>query len=248
MVPVHLYYRVRSLESLARSRAIVCFFQLCAFARTGEDAITRTKVKPVLQQCRNILIKKIPWNGSKYDEWWRAGWLCPVPVFLPLFPHTKVFFDVYPKCQEEIISAPDDGPDPVDIHVGQRLRLRRNLIGMSQEQLGKASDLTFQQIQKYERGANRVSATRLISLRSLLGRRGSLFFRRLPLCPASPRRRVRRCQAGRARRMPRAARIRILQRRETHRADPRLLPHHRSQAAPQGLRAREKHGRERSGG
>ncbi|MCL2468890.1 MAG: helix-turn-helix transcriptional regulator [Alphaproteobacteria bacterium] len=55
----------------------------------------------------------------------------------------------------------DEGPHPVDVHVGARLRLRRHLLGMSQDQLGRAIGLTFQQVQKYERGANRMSASRL---------------------------------------------------------------------------------------
>ena len=67
-------------------------------------------------------------------------------------------------------------PDPVDIHVGSRLRLRRNLLGMSQEQLGKASSLTFQQIQKYERGANRIGASRLFQFARLLEVSVSYFF------------------------------------------------------------------------
>lgn len=53
------------------------------------------------------------------------------------------------------------GPDPIDIHVGKRLRLRRLLVGASQEQLAADIGVTFQQIQKYERGANRVSASML---------------------------------------------------------------------------------------
>ncbi len=73
-----------------------------------------------------------------------------------------------------------EGPDPVDIHVGARLRLRRNLLGMSQEQLGKASRLTFQQIQKYERGTNRMSASRLFQLAHLLNVTVSYFFEELP--------------------------------------------------------------------
>ncbi len=55
---------------------------------------------------------------------------------------------------------PGNTPHPVDIHVGARIRLRRTLLGMSQEKLGEAVDLTFQQIQKYEKGTNRVSASR----------------------------------------------------------------------------------------
>ena len=75
------------------------------------------------------------------------------------------------KISTHIVGEPDkdlDGPDPVDIHVGTRLRLRRNLVGMSQEQLAKASGLTFQQIQKYERGVNRMGASRLHQLGRIL--------------------------------------------------------------------------------
>lgn len=52
-------------------------------------------------------------------------------------------------------------PDPIDVHVGQRLRTRRSLLGMSQEKLAGIVNITFQQIQKYERGMNRISASRL---------------------------------------------------------------------------------------
>lgn len=55
-------------------------------------------------------------------------------------------------------------PNPIDIHVGRRLRLKRELFGLSQEQLGKMLGLTFQQIQKYENGTNRISASRLWDL------------------------------------------------------------------------------------
>jgi transcriptional regulator with XRE-family HTH domain len=55
-------------------------------------------------------------------------------------------------------------PDPIDVHVGIRLRLRRNLLGLSQEKLSKVCGLTFQQIQKYERGTNRMGASRLYQL------------------------------------------------------------------------------------
>ena len=57
---------------------------------------------------------------------------------------------------------------PVDIHVGSRIRLRRTLLGMSQERLGDALGLTFQQVQKYERGVNRVGASRLFDLSRIL--------------------------------------------------------------------------------
>lgn len=67
-------------------------------------------------------------------------------------------------------------PDPVDIHVGARLRLRRNLLGMSQEQIGTACGLTFQQIQKYEHGTNRIGASRLFHFAQILDVSVSYFF------------------------------------------------------------------------
>jgi transcriptional regulator with XRE-family HTH domain len=59
-------------------------------------------------------------------------------------------------------------PHPIDVHVGSRVRLRRLMQGMSQEQLGAAIGLTFQQVQKYERGANRIGASRLYYLGQVL--------------------------------------------------------------------------------
>ncbi len=73
-----------------------------------------------------------------------------------------------------------ENPDPIDIHVGARLRLRRNLLGMSQEQLGKSSGLTFQQIQKYERGTNRMGASRLFQMARLLDVPVGYFFEEIP--------------------------------------------------------------------
>jgi transcriptional regulator with XRE-family HTH domain len=71
---------------------------------------------------------------------------------------------------------PDGNPDPVDVHVGGRLRLRRTLIGMSQEQLAAALNITFQQVQKYERGTNRISASRLYQASRTLGVPVAWFF------------------------------------------------------------------------
>ena len=59
-------------------------------------------------------------------------------------------------------------PNPIDVHVGQRIRQRRTLLGMSQEKLAEAIGLTFQQVQKYERGANRVGSSRLFDLARVL--------------------------------------------------------------------------------
>jgi transcriptional regulator with XRE-family HTH domain len=67
-------------------------------------------------------------------------------------------------------------PSSVDAHVGSRVRLRRMLIGMSQEKLGELLGLTFQQVQKYEKGANRIGASRLYDISSILGVPVSYFF------------------------------------------------------------------------
>ncbi len=67
-------------------------------------------------------------------------------------------------------------PNPVDVHVGGRIRLRRTLLGMSQERLGEALGLTFQQVQKYERGTNRVGASRLWYLSRVLDVPVSFFY------------------------------------------------------------------------
>lgn len=67
-------------------------------------------------------------------------------------------------------------PNPVDMHVGARVRLRRTLLGLSQEKLGEAIGLTFQQVQKYERGANRIGASRLYDLSKVLDVNVSYFF------------------------------------------------------------------------
>ncbi|WP_374372639.1 helix-turn-helix domain-containing protein [Dongia sp.] len=71
-------------------------------------------------------------------------------------------------------------PNPIDVHVGQRMRQRRTLLGMSQETLGAAIGLTFQQVQKYERGANRVSGSRLFDLSRVLDVPISYFFEDIP--------------------------------------------------------------------
>lgn len=71
-------------------------------------------------------------------------------------------------------------PNPIDVHVGARLRMRRVLQGMSQENLGEKLDLTFQQVQKYEKGANRVSASRLYQIGEILKVPVDFFFDGLP--------------------------------------------------------------------
>jgi transcriptional regulator with XRE-family HTH domain len=77
-----------------------------------------------------------------------------------------------------------EAPSPVDVHVGSRVRLRRTLMGMSQEKLGNAIGLTFQQVQKYERGANRIGASRLFDLSHVLDVPVAFFFDEMPTASA----------------------------------------------------------------
>jgi len=67
-------------------------------------------------------------------------------------------------------------PDPVDLYVGARIRMRRKLLGVSQERLAEQLGLTFQQVQKYERGANRVSASKLHAIGTALSAPVAYFF------------------------------------------------------------------------
>src|ERR1700680_1554014 len=87
-------------------------------------------------------------------------------------------------------NAPDDETDsddrssrranPVDTHVGSRVRLRRMLLGMSQERLGDSMGLTFQQVQKYEKGVNRIGASRLFQISKILDVPVQFFFEEAP--------------------------------------------------------------------
>jgi transcriptional regulator with XRE-family HTH domain len=71
-------------------------------------------------------------------------------------------------------------PNPVDAHVGSRVRLRRMLLGMSQERLGESMGLTFQQVQKYEKGVNRIGASRLFQISKILDVPVQFFFDEAP--------------------------------------------------------------------
>ncbi|WP_299440454.1 helix-turn-helix transcriptional regulator [uncultured Rhodospira sp.] len=73
-------------------------------------------------------------------------------------------------------AASIDGPDPIDVHVGQRMRLRRTMLGKSQDQMARALGVSFQQVQKYERGTNRISASRLFDVSRFLDVPVSYFF------------------------------------------------------------------------
>lgn len=72
------------------------------------------------------------------------------------------------------------GPNPIDVYVGSRVRLRRTLLGMSQGKLAETVDLTFQQIQKYEIGSNRIGASRLYQLSRVLDVPVSFFYDEMP--------------------------------------------------------------------
>ena len=71
-------------------------------------------------------------------------------------------------------------PNPIDKHVGSRVRMRRMMLGMSQEKLGDALGLTFQQVQKYEKGTNRIGASRLQQIAHILQVPVSFFFEGAP--------------------------------------------------------------------
>ncbi|MBI1363486.1 MAG: helix-turn-helix domain-containing protein [Proteobacteria bacterium] len=81
-----------------------------------------------------------------------------------------------------------ENPNPIDIHVGTRIRMQRNILGMSQEKLAESLGVTFQQVQKYENGTNRVSASRLHDMSKILGVDISYFFDKIT--PASAMLRV----------------------------------------------------------
>ncbi len=91
-------------------------------------------------------------------------------------------------------------PSPVDVHAGEQVRLRRKLLGMTQTGLGDALGLTFQQVQKYERGKNRISSSRLCDLAQVLDVSINYFFEDMPpevaaISPATKRR-------GKAKKLP----------------------------------------------
>jgi transcriptional regulator with XRE-family HTH domain len=79
-------------------------------------------------------------------------------------------------------------PNPVDQHVGSRVRMRRMMLGMSQGKLGGALDLTFQQVQKYEKGTNRIGASRLQHISQILQVPAPFFFEGAPHQPGQPKR------------------------------------------------------------
>jgi transcriptional regulator with XRE-family HTH domain len=92
----------------------------------------------------------------------------------PIDLHTRISRDA---------AVPKKSPNPIDKHVGGRVRMQRMVLGMSQEKLGDAIGLTFQQVQKYEKGANRISASRLQQIADVLGVPVTFFFDGAPGLP-----------------------------------------------------------------
>lgn len=76
--------------------------------------------------------------------------------------------------------ASKKSPNPIDVHVGSRVRLRRMMLGMSQEKLGEHLGITFQQIQKYEKGTNRIGASRMQAIARVLQVPVAFFFEDAP--------------------------------------------------------------------
>ena len=81
-------------------------------------------------------------------------------------------------------------PNPIDVHVGSRIRLRRTMLGLSQEKLGESLGITFQQVQKYEKGTNRVGASRLQNIAGILDAPVAFFFEDAPGDSRQPIRRL----------------------------------------------------------
>jgi transcriptional regulator with XRE-family HTH domain len=88
--------------------------------------------------------------------------------------------DARSKRGDKVTPLTKKAPNPIDRHVGSRVRMRRMLIGMSQEKLGEALGLTFQQVQKYEKGTNRIGASRLHRIASVLGVPVEFFYEGAP--------------------------------------------------------------------
>lgn len=109
--------------------------------------------------------------------------------------------------------TPQGEPNPIDVHVGNRIRLRRTLLGLSQEKLASMLGLTFQQVQKYERGMNRVGASRLWDISKVLEAPIGFFYEDMDKSVAS--------QSPRMFSIPDASDIDFLEEEETpYNADP----------------------------
>src|SRR5262249_7988315 len=105
--------------------------------------------------------------------------LCDVLCFVttcPCFANSDTTFDLQPHVEGRIQMMAKKSPNPTDKYVGSRVRMRRLMLGMSQEKLGEKLGLTFQQVQKYEKGTNRIGASRLQHIAQILKVPVSFFF------------------------------------------------------------------------
>lgn len=100
------------------------------------------------------------------------------------------------RPEDETPADKDERLGAIDAHVGARIRLRRTLLGLTQERLGEALGLTFQQVQKYERGTNRVGASRLFDLARILEVPVEYFYTDLPAAAGGARNRYGFAEAG----------------------------------------------------
>ena len=128
-------------------------------------------------------------------------------------------------------------PNPIDVHVGSRVRFRRMLLGMSQEKLGEKLGLTFQQIQKYEKGINRIGASRLFDLAQVLGVPVQFFYEEAPSGDPS-----RLLPQGFAERPAENTIVEFLKQPRRARAQQGVRAHLRRQGAPRNRRSRPQSG------
>jgi transcriptional regulator with XRE-family HTH domain len=88
--------------------------------------------------------------------------------------------DALELSPDRVVAFVKKRPNPIDTHVGSRIRMRRMMLGMSQEKLAASLSLTFQQVQKYEKGANRIGSSRLHLISEILDVPVSFFFEGVP--------------------------------------------------------------------
>jgi transcriptional regulator with XRE-family HTH domain len=105
------------------------------------------------------------------------------------FPLAQKFMDlnIVGDCESLAMIKDKKVPNPIDRHVGSRVRMRRVMLGMSQEKLGESLGLTFQQVQKYEKGTNRIGASRLQQISRTLDVPPAFFFEGAPMLDSVPR-------------------------------------------------------------
>ena len=115
--------------------------------------------------------------ACRQDVFFKNGRSCDVPEIETMIMNNKNDKSV---DNENAESRNARKANPIDVHVGMRVRMRRMLLGMSQEKLGELLSLTFQQVQKYEKGINRIGASRLFELSRVLGVPVQYFYDEVP--------------------------------------------------------------------